>query len=564
MKTQLKPILYLVIPVTLFLVIGSVLYVSTGRDDVHITYWSAHSLVKYGDILNYNGDRFEQSSSLGSVLWLAGMYKLTGIDLATLGGRASIFWGVLTIMLSTLLLGNTLRRSSWKILLPSACIAASTFFVYWAWSGMETTMDAFFVLAYVASSMFLVRSEGRVKPAHFTLWGLLVIAYLLIRPENQLVGPIFLVFLILLNPGKRKKGVILIGIIAVLDAILFLFRKWYFGYLFPHPVYVKVPGLSWDKFKGGARYLLLDSLSPDWSFLFLVLLIAGVIVLTSLFLRKRIGNGQVFVLLSYPVLHLAFVLLSGGDWMEGGRMLVPILPLTILVLAIVVEDKPKIFTAIFTTLFVFSLAGNLLFTRMSSGGQPLVIQHDLAEKESNYSRYEHYSRVHKRDIPTISELDKVIGEVYGKKQDKVTIMSGQAGMVMFHTTRKWFGKIYFYDLWSLSTDHFLRDDYLKSLRDPSSDGSWHYGSLFENFESIREHVPELQRPDIIFEIDPGGNRWKSIQSKGYHLVYLQKGKVKTGTNFFPGGDVEAEQFIAVEDRWYKELFEERELRTYQW
>ena len=44
--------------------VGLLLFSSTGHDDAHITEWAAYSLARFGEILNYNGQRFEQSSSL--------------------------------------------------------------------------------------------------------------------------------------------------------------------------------------------------------------------------------------------------------------------------------------------------------------------------------------------------------------------------------------------------------------------------------------------------------------------------------------------------------------------
>ncbi|HNL92071.1 MAG TPA: hypothetical protein PKH01_04140, partial [Pseudomonadales bacterium] len=56
--------------VLLLLLGGFFLGFSGGVDDAHITYWAAESLVRNGEILNYNLDRVEQSSSLLQVLVL--------------------------------------------------------------------------------------------------------------------------------------------------------------------------------------------------------------------------------------------------------------------------------------------------------------------------------------------------------------------------------------------------------------------------------------------------------------------------------------------------------------
>ena len=47
-----------------FVLLGYALYGSAGHDDSHITFWASYTLSEFGEIVNYNGDRIEQSSSL--------------------------------------------------------------------------------------------------------------------------------------------------------------------------------------------------------------------------------------------------------------------------------------------------------------------------------------------------------------------------------------------------------------------------------------------------------------------------------------------------------------------
>ena len=77
----------LALPSVFLVAVGLRYFVSTGRDDSHITYWPAYTLAHFGDILNYNGERVEQSSSLLHVLVLATFHKLTGVDVVTLDGQ---------------------------------------------------------------------------------------------------------------------------------------------------------------------------------------------------------------------------------------------------------------------------------------------------------------------------------------------------------------------------------------------------------------------------------------------------------------------------------------------
>lgn len=68
---------------------GRVPLPSAGRDDAFITYWAAHAIARFGEIVNYDGDRVEQSSSLLHTVILAILHAVTGVNLPTLGVTVS-------------------------------------------------------------------------------------------------------------------------------------------------------------------------------------------------------------------------------------------------------------------------------------------------------------------------------------------------------------------------------------------------------------------------------------------------------------------------------------------
>ena len=53
-----------VLAAALFLAHSLLLYGYTGRDDAFLTYWPALQFAEHADLLNYNGERVEQSSTL--------------------------------------------------------------------------------------------------------------------------------------------------------------------------------------------------------------------------------------------------------------------------------------------------------------------------------------------------------------------------------------------------------------------------------------------------------------------------------------------------------------------
>ena len=132
-------------PPTILLLIG-LLFSSTGRDDAHITYWSAYSLSRFGEILNYNGDRVEQSSSLLQVLLLSLIGLLSGAKMVSIGKISSIVFGIASLIAIYRLALKIDSRTAF----PTAVLTGtSVYFIYWSYGGLESTLVAFTVLCLI-------------------------------------------------------------------------------------------------------------------------------------------------------------------------------------------------------------------------------------------------------------------------------------------------------------------------------------------------------------------------------------------------------------------------------
>jgi hypothetical protein len=70
------------------------------RDDPYITFWVAEQLAKTGRLVNINGVRIEQSSSLAHVVVLAALYFVTRAPLPVLGYLVGLAGLVATIVLT--------------------------------------------------------------------------------------------------------------------------------------------------------------------------------------------------------------------------------------------------------------------------------------------------------------------------------------------------------------------------------------------------------------------------------------------------------------------------------
>jgi hypothetical protein len=120
--------------------LGFLLYVSTGYDDSYISFWPAHTLATSGELLNYNGDRVEQSSSLLHTVLLALLTGTTRISLPILGYWFGVAMGALTLVRAPALVRALGREPS----VPLALLVASAPpFVYWAFGSLETTLMAY-------------------------------------------------------------------------------------------------------------------------------------------------------------------------------------------------------------------------------------------------------------------------------------------------------------------------------------------------------------------------------------------------------------------------------------
>ena len=92
--------------IAVLLLLGFALFGSAGHDDSHITYWAALALQRFGQLVNYNGDRVEQSSSLAHVVLLALLGLTTRLPMPTLGPLTSIAGGAVTVALAGRLAGR--------------------------------------------------------------------------------------------------------------------------------------------------------------------------------------------------------------------------------------------------------------------------------------------------------------------------------------------------------------------------------------------------------------------------------------------------------------------------
>lgn len=522
-----------------FIGLGFVFFSSTGRDDVFKTFWSAYSLSEFGSIMNYNGEAVEQSSSLLQVLLLGGLRGLFGGDIVLWGYWMAIFSGVGCIWM-TFLTAQELKIDSQRLKAIPWLVGGCGFLVYWSFSGMETSLQTFTLLGFVWGMLRYLRSGKR--------WSILLFLplFLLCRPENPLLALAILSVASLLLTAYRNRLLHLLGLTLLFSSFLFLLRYLLFDRFFPLPVYAKAEGLGFERSYQGLKYVYLQLKGHPDLILYSLATLTGV----GLVLRRWKDKPlQTLMILCISVGGMLIVL-SGGDWMENGRFLVPWMVLGILIL----PESRTLRTWLVPVLVATQLMGVVWIARHHSTGRPLwtalppkdpgphyasvSMEPDLAD----YPWFVRANRIHSRDLGVIEAVSDLVTVEYQTMGIPPRILSQQAGMVAFYTAREHFKEFQFIDLVGLTTTDFHDCDRTANRGHGFGGLNMDLGYLMADKDSL-ERQCGFELPDLIFDLDNERDERKRIL-KGYQLLYKETGYVESGDDLLPGLEVARHQFIA--------------------
>lgn len=542
-KQGILPTIIFIFLATCFLCIGS-----AGDDDSYITYSAVHLLAQTGEIINLNGERVEQSSSLLLVLLLALLQKITHLPASIIGMVASVVSGAaLIVVLSSFVRRQQQELSQGWILL---LLISTPAFFYWAFSGMETTLYALlFVL--IAISVADSTKEGFSLQSKLFL-GFLILLHLLMRPESPFVllagMPVFLSFGWVLFwrkiPSVNSRRILVLTLWVFLLAVgIALWRDHYFGQYFPQPVYAKSTGLSMERSAHGLLYLL-GSLHYTL-FLNLLLIVADMCVTwskPSLELQNFLWIATAFVLA-----QLAFVIAGGGDFMEGGRFLAPVVPLMLIAgFYAIPAGRAKI--PVLCLWLVCSFYDAFCFIRNDSLGTLYVDRSALREQLSisadantadAYGFFEYSNRLHMSGLPVAEALQEVVTRLESSQQ-VVTILSGQMGLIPYRLVQQHFGNVRFMDRWGLVTTDVTRCKEAQHLERGKLGLSLDYQEWFKFAEETKSTCG-LEMPMVVYDFLNGADV-QVLEQRGYQVVYEHRGKVE---RLHGGASFSSAHFIAV-------------------
>ncbi len=267
--------------------------------------------------MNYNYEPCEVSSSLLHVVCLAAIHYLLQIDMYVIGRFFGIALGLATLLFGMMKSVDLLSSAFFALFLLS-----DQAFLYWSFGGLETSLASFLMLGYC---LCLAKS---LNTGSFRITSLFGLRFISSRPEGFIVILISISTWFLyrfLDKARLPRWYLASTCVIITHFVaLTLFRYLEFGFFFPCPVYAKTE-LSQDFLIQGLEYLQKLASRPYA----VVSVLVPLVFLLYEFARslyKRTLNPSVTVIFLAVVGYICFCLLSGGDWMEYGRFLVPVMP----------------------------------------------------------------------------------------------------------------------------------------------------------------------------------------------------------------------------------------------
>jgi hypothetical protein len=356
------------------------------------------------------------------------------------------------------------------------------------------------ILINICYSLERYLSSGKYAWAA-TLLALGVMATLT-RPEAFIV--IFCVALAIIILPLSIYSRFMSGFFLILSVLVGLSVRYFLGLdTFPNPVYAKQSIYLYDRIFNGLNYFY--STFRDSPLVTLFSFSSFFLTLYLVLSKKVFEKEKIYAVICifFILAIVSFSFLSGGDWMENGRFLIPVFALQVTALILVI-DKQYLKMA-FWTIFVVSIFDASIMLRSSYGGIPLYYENPLDTPSFKPEPTENFNVIHRRDA---SFLNKFIYVLEGDKRDKIIIASRQAGMIPYYIVNKYGSRINFVDLAGLTTNEI--HDCKSNLR-------------YNPYSDIREVESCIGVDfDYVYDLDPEGERRKELKDMGCEIVFVDE------------------------------------------
>ncbi len=535
----------------LWLSAGFLIYGSTGHDDSHINFWNVHTLLTQGELVNYNGERVEQTTSLLQDFLTAVLAATVPIHLVTLGYLVDI-----AAALACCLLGARLAKQ----LAPSlanwfcALVLSSSSFLLWTYGGMGAPLTALCLLLAIACWQQWLTATSLSGSLILKLAGI-TLALTLVRPEVPVTSTATALLLAAWywrTPALRRRSLWLFGITGAAACALFLWQHWYFGSWLPIPAVAKQGGAWLPQLQRGTYYVVFNSiLNP----VIALALLCGLAALWQCIQQRKNpalliapGNATLTIMLAVIAVYAGFIWSSGGDWMQAGRFWVPILcPAALLILQVLARWRYRLLAhAILCALVIAQLGMQYQTVAQLSHGIPVWVKTRITTThQQRYSIFEQLNQEHVRDMAIIDHLHNIIPVLHQQLQRPVQLMSGQAGMVFYYTAQAFYGQVQFRDLRGLVESSLTLCPQLRDMPRSPQGLFWGYREFFSALPTLQTQCA-ITAPDIIYDLnDMSQKLGKTLETLGYTLIHRESGRLIENTTPLPSNRLLVPNLIFV-------------------
>ncbi len=307
-------------PVLLAILIFSVICykLSFIQDDAYISYRYIANFLN-GDGLVYNiGERIEGFTNFGWVIYLI-LWGALGLNFILISQLTGWLFGAGIIALTYLIAEVVFEKNKLLSATSILLVACNLSLAHWAPAGLETAAFAFF--AVLSVYLFIQRSWWLIFSILMAVW---------IRPDGVVVAGLLILIDAILTKKIPKFTIICNAIAFVLSLPFVIFKYFYYGSIIPNPFYAKT-GFNMSQLNNGIEYT--GTFLADYAFYG-----AGFVI--PLLFYKRLSHSARVVWWT-SIIFTIYIILIGGDVLKVHRFFLPIFGttaiLTILSLQFLVE-----------------------------------------------------------------------------------------------------------------------------------------------------------------------------------------------------------------------------------
>lgn len=293
--------------------VGFVWWRAWVADDAFITFRHVvNCRAGYGPVFNV-GERVQGfTHPLWFLVLLAGSFVADVFTVAVVAGL--LVTAAIVVILAVWLRDRPFGLT--RLVFVAAVLASCHVFVEYQTSGLETSLTDALVVALFA---LLLRRTETGGPAPL-FWAAMFCSLLVVnRPDHVvLTAPLWIWLVVVATRRGGRRGALPLAA-AILPALAWYgFATIYYGTPLPNTAYAKL-ALTWRSGAYKGSLYALDFLRSQWlhaGFMLLVL-VGGAVVLVRDAWRRRPGAGVPLLLLTCLWLNVAYITLSGGDFMRA-------------------------------------------------------------------------------------------------------------------------------------------------------------------------------------------------------------------------------------------------------